>query len=246
MRRQLQSLGQGPEDVPNPLPRKLALIVTAAVLITLGFLLWLWKMKPFGDARVTPVEYPVVPDAAAAVPHDATGLDAPALTAIITRSNPFIDVDGVRVQLHQVTRREYAAYLATLGQDLRVQATPRIGWDDSAPDDPVAWTRFEQATKFCAEIGARLPTFVEWTRASRGSWGIDPVGDQRGPLREWTSDVDDGWIRVAGATAAMTTAQRSKALKDKLLLGSAASFAHSVKPDEVDISSHEVGIRCVQ
>jgi hypothetical protein len=65
-------------------------------------------------------------------------------------------------------------------------------------------------------------------------------------LREWTSDVDDGWVRIAGATAMMTPAQRSQALKEKLLLGSAASFTDRVQPDEVDMSSREVGIRCVQ
>jgi uncharacterized caspase-like protein len=244
--------------VRRHLVRTLELSATVAVG-AIGLLLWYSSTRP-DDANAPPAVRPAAPnmatgphDAAPHVdagprdtaPHDA-GLNASGLASTIARSNAFIAVAGVRVQSHQVTRREYATYLATLAPQLRAAATPRRGWDEPALDDPVAWTRFEQATAFCAAIGARLPMFAEWNRASGGSWGIDAVGDGRGPLREWTSDVDDGWVRIAGATAMMTPAQRSQALKEKLLLGSAASFTDRVQPDEVDMSSREVGIRCVQ
>jgi len=227
-----------------------ALELSAAVAVGMvGLLLWRSTDNRPNDAD-TPALPPVVPTAAMgphvdAGPNDARPNATP-LASTIALSNPFILVEGVRVQSHQVTRREYAAYLATLTPELRALATPRLAWDDSALDDPVAWTRFEQATAFCVAIGARLPTLAEWNLASGGSWGIDAVGNKRGPLREWTSDVDDGLIRIAGATEMMTSAQRSAALRDKLLLGSAASFGDHGQPDEVDVSSREVGIRCVQ
>lgn len=225
--------------------------LSAAVAVSAaGLLLWRTRNTQPDDAAALPLVHPVAPDAAASVARndarlDDAGLDVPALSTI-TRANPFIAVDGVRVLSHQVTRREYATYLATLSPELRTRATPRQGWNESALDGPLAWTRFEQAVAFCGALGGHLPTFAEWNRASRGSWGIDPVGDQRGPLREWTAEVDEGWIRVAGATATMTDAQRIEALKDKLLLGSAANFADRIQPDEVDVSSREVGIRCVR
>lgn len=187
---------------------------------------------------------------------DAGHADTPSplgFAEALAQSNPFVSVGDLRVQAHQITRGEYAAYLETLPAAGRRRATPLEEWDGSRQDAPVGWTRFEQASELCAAIHARLPTFQEWRRASGGSWGLDPTGtDQRGPLREWTAERTGEFIRVAGATATMTDRQRADALKEQMsLLASEATGAvgATVAAGEVaatSVSDREVGVRCVK
>lgn len=161
-------------------------------------------------------------------------------------ANPFVAVAGLRVQAHQVTRREYRAYLDGLRDELRAAAAPLRDGAAGEPDRPVAWTRFEQAAGYCAALAARLPTYPEWERMAAGSWGLDPAGRGRGPLREWTATQQDGWVRVAGATAVMTPRQQQAAGGDPLVFGSVAAFAGRAQPGDEDVSSAEVGFRCVE
>jgi hypothetical protein len=186
---------------------------------------------------------PASPGSGAA--SNATRGDARDLAGTLAIANPFVGAGGLRVQAHQVTRREYALYLETLPQQHRARAIPLRGWDDTDPEAPVSWTRFEQAAAFCAACGARLATHAEWVRASGGAWGLDPTGSGRpGPLREWTSDRQGDWVRVAGATAIMTPAKRAAALDDVLLFATEARPTRGALED-VDLASKEVGIRCV-
>jgi hypothetical protein len=169
------------------------------------------------------------------------------LVDAMARANPFVAIGGLRVQAHQVTRREYALYIAALPLPLarKAQAMPLRGWDATDPEAPVSWTRFEQAAAFCAACGARLPSHAEWMRASGGGWGLDPTGSGRpGPLREWTAERQDGWVRVAGATANMAPAQRAAARDEVLLFATEASRTSGALED-VDLASKEVGIRCL-
>jgi hypothetical protein len=185
-------------------------------------------------------------DASPDAPLDAA-TDTPALAATIAKLNPFLPLGALQVQAHQVTRDEYATYLATLPATLQGQAAPLEQWSETPPDEPVRWTRFEQATAFCEAIDARLPTFDEWQRASGGKWGLDPAGSNHlGPLREWTSDRAGGFVRVAGGTAAMSVRQRAEAHSERFQLATAASFVGNAVPDTSDVSSKEVGIRCVK
>lgn len=245
-KREMRNIGGARRRRIHYIQRLAAVVVfVAAPSLLLLRCSFLWRHSEMGphDALV----HPSLPINGEGERHGAdAGPDVHELAAAIERENPFLDVEGVRVQAHQVTRREYAIYLATLTPRKRAEATPRRAWEETAPDEPVGWTCFEQATAFCAAIGAHLPTFPEWERASRGKWGLDPTGGRRGPLREWTSEIVEGWIRIAGATATMTARQQDDALKNELLFGSAANFEGRPAPDESDVSSKEVGIRCVR
>lgn len=239
--------------------RSLAIVVAILVpLITSGVVV----SQLYGAHRDRGNADPDVSSAAVRVPRDAS-LDEPhdsspeapwdaatgaqRLVDIITNSNPFASLGALHVQAHQVTRGEYAAYLATLSEALRHDATPVDEWSEARPGEPVSWTRFEQAVAFCTAIDARLPTFDEWQHASNGAWGLDPTGSNRlGPLREWTSERTGDFVRVAGATAAMTKHQRERALSETFQLATAGAFADRPVPDATDVGSKEVGIRCVR
>ena len=213
--------------------------------LCVGLVVWCSPEQP---SQAAVMHTPVEASADGGLRGDATSLslDAATLADAVEPSNPFVAIGEIRVQAHQVTRHEYAIYLAGLPAVTRAIAIPLRDWDDTAPEDPVSWTRYEQAVSFCNAIAARLPTFAEWERASGGEWGLDPTGHRRGPLREWTSEVIDGWIRIAGATAAMTAKQQAEALHDVLLMGRAANFEHRAAPDVAAVASKEVGIRCVK
>jgi uncharacterized caspase-like protein len=210
-----------------------------------GLVLWCSPEQP-PQAAVMPAQPGASVDGGLLTDATSVSVDAASPADALESSNPFVATGEIRVQAHQVTRGEYAIYLASLPAAMRASATPLRDWDDTAPEDPVSWTRYEQAVSFCRAIAARLPTFAEWERASGGAWGLDPTGRRRGPLREWTSEVVDGWIRVAGATAAMTARQQAEALHDVLLLGRAANFEDRAAPDAAAVASKEVGIRCVK
>jgi Protein kinase domain/Sulfatase-modifying factor enzyme 1 len=90
------------------------------------------------------------------------------LAQTIGGTNPLISRAGIAVERHEVTRQEYATYLASLDAPARRAATPLSDWpsDDRAPPDaarPVTWVTQPQAAAFCRAIEARLPTTEEWT-----------------------------------------------------------------------------------
>ena len=165
---------------------------------------------------------------------------------VIADKNPFLPLGGLLVQAHQVTRDEYSAYLDSLSGEARDHATPLRDWKSTPGDEPVRWTRFDQATAFCASIEARLPTLAEWRRASGRQWGIDPTGNRMGPLREWTSERNGKFIRIAGASANVNARQRTAALSENYQLATAAAFPADSRVDADSVSSKEVGIRCVK
>ena len=105
-------------------------------------------------------------------------------------ANPFVTVHGVKVQAHQITRREYRRFLD--GQSHGDDATlrPAHDWDDTDPFRPVAWVSPAAATKFCEAIGAALPTTEAWATASGGAAWIDATGSGRhSTLHEWTASA---------------------------------------------------------
>lgn len=185
-------------------------------------------------------------------------LVAPSAFAEIERRNPFVEVAGIRMQVHQVTRKEYALYLGTLDPERSRAAGPRFDADLDHPHAPVSSTTYEQATRFCAALSARLPSSAEWEGASGGTWGIKLEGaGTRGPLREWTStfaENDPYLVRIRGASEAMSRSMSAGEL-DKLVRrdrfkiteeGVRQAGQMSKNRDDDPATAPDLGFRCVR
>ncbi len=88
------------------------------------------------------------------------------LAELAAERNKWVAVAGLEANTHEVTREEYAAYLASLDAPAKKDATPIKGWrepDEATRRWPVTWVTWEQARGYCRAIGARLPTSDEWT-----------------------------------------------------------------------------------
>jgi hypothetical protein len=131
----------------------------------------------------------------------------------------------VKLMDHQVTSGEY-----------HYRSDPNGVAGD---DQPVTWVTQPDAAKFCAAIGAHLPSFAEWTRAASGSWGLDPAGKGViGPLEEWTSTVEGGYATVAGAYAGMSDDDRQLAIE--------APMQKALAGTREETASAKVGFRCAR
>jgi serine/threonine-protein kinase len=108
----------------------------------------------------------------------------PPLAEVVDELNPFLPVGGkpFALQRHEVTRGEFAHYLARNKKGRR----PLEDLDDLEPTSklPVIWVTYETAEAYCAAIDARLPTAQEWDAAVAGAdkrkypWGNDwPKGN---------------------------------------------------------------------
>ncbi|HEX4418912.1 MAG TPA: bifunctional serine/threonine-protein kinase/formylglycine-generating enzyme family protein [Kofleriaceae bacterium] len=187
-----------------------------------------------------------VPPADAALPPDAPVAPADAALADwLEAANPFVDWHGARWLAHQVTRREYHQFLESMpaGDALRLQ--PVNGWNDRDPMRPVTWVTYDRAAAFCRAIHASLPSSEQWQAASGGDWGLDPAGTGHpGPLREWTSTIQDGLVVVRGGHERMSPADRRVAATDPLMKSSEAVAGPDPAPNVV--ASETIGFRCVR
>ena len=111
--------------------------------------------------------------------------DEPTLAEVVDDLNPFLNVGdkGYALQKHEVSREEYAHFLADKKIDKKKAKKPlegdtlKVGGKDGKL--PVSWVTYEMAESFCQAVGARLPTAQEWDSAVAGPskskypWGND-------------------------------------------------------------------------
>ncbi|MFT3700540.1 MAG: serine/threonine-protein kinase [Kofleriaceae bacterium] len=163
----------------------------------------------------------------------------------IASANPFVTAHGISVMSHQITRAEYRHYLVSLPTASALKEQPGFGWDETAPEQPVAWVSQERAVRFCASIKATLPTSEQFTTLAAGAWGLDPTGKNNfGPLKEWTASVKGGLATVRGAEASMPPAMRDTWDHDHPQQKEVEAGALDVKI--MDVAGKEIGFRCVR
>ncbi len=90
----------------------------------------------------------------------------------IELSNQYLPVKGFELQKHEVTREEYARWLAA-DKDATQNHLPLDHVSTLVPGAkdgrlPITWVTYEDAEAFCKAIRARLPTAQEWDLAVAG------------------------------------------------------------------------------
>jgi iron(II)-dependent oxidoreductase len=118
------------------------------------------------------------------------------------RPQRIIHLDAFEIDRYEVTNIQYQRFV--LHNRWR---TPRYWSGTDYPsgqvDYPVAGVGWEDANAYCAWVGKKLPTEVEWEKACRGPNGnIFPWGDQWDSERantginqadQWPESYEDGW-----------------------------------------------------
>jgi serine/threonine-protein kinase len=238
-----------PLHTTTPRRRARPIIGLAAIgLAALGFAAWRrHDPEASGMTGTTGATRGAVTNPAPSEPPPASPPADPARVLIdwLEAANPFVAWHGQQWLAHQVTRREYRQFLATLPVAEALRLQPVTGWDDREPLRPVSWVTFERAAAFCHAIHAALPTSEQWLAASGGGWGLDPTGgDRRGPLQEWTSTVQGGLVVVRGGHDRMSPADRDAAASDPLIKSSEAQAGPGAAVKLV--AAETIGFRCVR
>lgn len=210
------------------------------------------------DTTPTPPDTPVPPGPSPQVP-DPPAVDPATLLVVVEKADAFTGpwsgwIDDIKkgenkrakrsgaktvwIDRYEVTRAEYARFLASLDTIRRKQFLP-LGWTtndagDAVPpegalDLPVTGVSYLQAAEYAASQGKRLPTEDEWERAAGGGkkdervfpWGESAAGkawaflgtDPKGPVPV-TAYPDDttpeGVVGMAGNVAEIVATQTDR------------------------------------
>jgi formylglycine-generating enzyme required for sulfatase activity len=99
------------------------------------------------------------------------------------RAQTTVRVDAFEIERTEVSNQQYEACMKAGGCE-DAAGVPRFTYDPETTDLPVTGISAAQAAAYCAWIGRRLPTDLEWERAARGldgrlwPWGDEPPDAQ--------------------------------------------------------------------
>lgn len=100
-------------------------------------------------------------------------------SSVVDMDGVEVEVPGFRLGVEPVTNKDFAAYLEATG------ARKPDGWSRSTPKDkpshPVTGVTWDDAQKYAAWVGGRLPTTAEWLAALRTSEQRFPWGSACDP-----------------------------------------------------------------
>jgi hypothetical protein len=241
----------------RPPYRRAGVGIAAAAVLTVASVVAYGLLRPgHGDVgqvanAITGSDEGLLRDANVAVAQQHLPDSAPT-TSILDSAVPlapdharFVMVHNVEIEVSQVSRADYGAYLAQLPGPEREHARPLRDWRDDQSSEPVAWVTFEQARRYCQAIGGKLLTRERWLEASDGSWGIASSGSEPGPLREWSSSTTkEGLALAMGGHARMSKEQKDHAATHPVVKETETSAGSGAAPEQ--LASATIGIRCAR
>jgi serine/threonine-protein kinase len=175
--------------VPAPLPsparepkKRWPLIVAgvAGVAVLVGVAIAAFSGRATPESASTPAASKSEVAGATKPTASASASAKPDLRSQLEQLNPFVAVGSLSANRTEVTRGQFAMFLATLSPRERRAGMPLRDFDGAEPGDvrarrPVTWVTQRRASLYCQAIGARLPSNDEWTSLAGGR-GAFPWG----------------------------------------------------------------------
>jgi formylglycine-generating enzyme required for sulfatase activity len=115
-------------------------------------------------------------------------------------------VKSFQIDRHEVTNREYLRFVMATGHHPppNWQGGMYVGGKD---EFPVLFVSYDDAVAYARWAGKRLPTAMEWEKASRGTDGrVFPWGNSFDPYKASTADSD--LASILGALCSVNSANR--------------------------------------
>lgn len=134
--------------------------IVVGLVVGVSVVLGLWLMRATNSASAAPSTSTT--SLALGSPDAAVDRSA-AFRRELARSNPWLPVpsEGVDLQQHEVSRREYLAWLRTLEAEAHRPWAPSSD-ADASDDTPVTSVTPVEARSFCEALGAHLPREATW------------------------------------------------------------------------------------
>ena len=181
--------------------RRRALLVAAALAIVgVGTWLALWTLRPAAeDMIVIPAgEFLMGSDR---VDTEGKGNEFAFAKPLYLDEHPqqLIMLPAYGIDRYEVTQTAYAAFVDATG------ARAPAHWPDARPPVgkeqlPVTGITWQEAQKYCAWRGRRLPTEAEWEKAARGADGREfPWGNEYDGHKANTGDAARGGLVDVGS-----------------------------------------------
>ena len=157
-----------------------------------------------------------------------------------------IYLDGYFMDRHEVTNKDYAAFVKATNHRIPENNKPAATlWSPEGPmaeieQHPVVNVSWDDARAYCRWAGKRLPTEAEWEKAARGTvgqrypWGNEWAVDRANSASYWAgrtvefssgADWNAFWIQGEGARLA-----KERGLKGEVLTMPVGSFATATSP----------------